>query len=73
MPRQSPQHPVERDAYSVREFAERHGLSIAMFYKLRAQNRAPAIMRVGARTLITRDAAARWRRAREAEADNTAA
>jgi hypothetical protein len=57
--------PVDRDAYSVEAFARAHSLSVAMFYKLRAQGLAPACFKVGARTLISREAAARWRVARE--------
>ena len=57
--------PADRDAYSVEAFARAHSLSVAMFYKLRAQGLAPAYFKVGARTLISRDAAARWRAARE--------
>jgi hypothetical protein len=36
-----------------------------MFYKLRAQGLAPTCFKVGTRTLISREAAARWRAARE--------
>jgi hypothetical protein len=57
--------PANRDAYSVEAFARAHSLSVAMFYKLRAQGLAPACFKVGARTLISREAAARWRAARE--------
>ena len=57
--------PADRDAYSVEAFARAHSLSLAMFYKLRAQGLAPACFKVGARTLISREAAARWRAARE--------
>ena len=57
--------PADRDAYSVEAFARAHSLSVAMFYKLRAQGLAPVCFKVGARTLISREAAARWRVARE--------
>ena len=57
--------PTDREAYSVEAFARAHSLSVAMFYKLRAQGLAPACFKVGARTLISREAAARWRAARE--------
>lgn len=52
-------------AHSVAEFCEANRLSVAMFYKLRAKGLAPDVMKVGARTLISVEAAARWRRERE--------
>jgi len=57
----------ELDAFSVAQFCRRHGIARATFYKLQAQRRAPRVMKVGSRTLISREAAAAWRAAREAE------
>ena len=54
-----------RRAFSVDEFWAAHGISRAMFYKLRRQNNAPRVMRVGTRTLISEEAAADWRRRME--------
>jgi hypothetical protein len=54
------------DAYSIRRFCERHDISEAFFHKLRGLGLAPIVMKVGARTLISREAAARWRAEREA-------
>jgi hypothetical protein len=51
--------------YSVDEFCTAHAISRAMFYKLRADGRAPRTMSVGARTLISYEAAADWRRSCE--------
>jgi hypothetical protein len=63
----------ELDAYSVPTFCRRHGgMSIAFFYKLQAAKLGPAVMKVGARTFVSAEAAAAWRRAREA-ASQTAA
>jgi hypothetical protein len=56
----------EADAYSVAEFCRRHGISIQLFYKLK--NEMPVTFRVGTRVLISREAAAAWRREREAAA-----
>jgi len=56
----------ERDAYSIAEFCERHGISIPMYYKLREQGLTPLEFRVGVRVLISKEAAAAWRREREA-------
>jgi hypothetical protein len=54
------------DAYSIAEFCRRHGISIQLFYKLKAQ--MPTTFKVGNRVLISREAAERWRREREAAA-----
>jgi predicted DNA-binding transcriptional regulator AlpA len=51
--------------YSVDEFCAAHSISRAMFYKLRADCKAPRTMAVGSRTLISYEAAADWRRACE--------
>jgi hypothetical protein len=64
------------DAYSVQEFCERHRISRPFFYKLLAQGLGPRVLRLGSRTLVTREAAAAWRAEREAataQLDNSAA
>ena len=48
--------------YSVDEFCAAHSISRAMFYKIRAEGKGPRVMSVGARTLISSEAAADWRR-----------
>jgi hypothetical protein len=53
------------DAMSIAEFCRRHSLSEPFYYKLQRQGRGPQTIRLGARTLITVEAAARWRRALE--------
>ena len=59
------------DALSIQEFCSRHRISVQLFYKNREQ--MPASFNVGRRVLISREAAAAWRRAREqAAADRTA-
>jgi hypothetical protein len=57
----------DADAYRLVDFCRRHGISLAMFYKLKSKGLAPAIFYVGNRVLISREAAAEWRRAREME------
>ena len=59
--------PTEADAYSIAEFCQRHGISIAMYYKMRAQdpNSVPREIHVGTRRLISKEAAADWRAERE--------
>ena len=57
--------PTPRLALSVPEFCRAHGISEAFFYKLKRRGEGPREMKVGARTLITFESAAEWRRARE--------
>ena len=60
-----PRPPTPRLALSIREFCGAHGISEGFFYKLKKQGEGPREMKVGARTLITFEFAAEWRRARE--------
>ena len=55
-------------AFSIRAFCKRHSISESFFHKLRSLGLGPAIMRVGARVLISKESAARWRAEREAAA-----
>ncbi|SDJ91519.1 hypothetical protein SAMN05216338_107313 [Bradyrhizobium sp. Rc2d] len=54
------------DAYSIREFCARHRISSQLFYKLKPLGLMPVTFNVGTRVLVSREAAAAWRRAREA-------
>jgi predicted DNA-binding transcriptional regulator AlpA len=65
--------PRLRHAYSVAEFCQAYGLSAPMFYKLRAKGQAPDVMKVGARTLISVEAADKWRKKLERAAKREAA
>ena len=61
---------LERAAYTIREFCEAHRISKSTYYNLRKQGLGPdqcrgAELRPGGRVIITMEAAARWRRARE--------
>lgn len=60
-----PPRPTPRLALSILEFCKAHGISEGFFYKLKKQGEGPREMRVGARTLISFESAAEWRRARE--------
>jgi len=60
-----PRPPTTRLALSIPEFCEAHGISEGFFYKLKKQGEGPREMKVGARTLITFESAAEWRRTRE--------
>jgi hypothetical protein len=53
----------DADAYSVDEFCARHRISVQLFYKNRQQ--MPRTFKVGTRVLISKEAAAAWRRQRE--------
>ena len=52
--------PVEREAFTVAEFCRSIGISRAFFYKLEPAKR-PAVIRLGRRVLITREATSEWR------------
>jgi predicted DNA-binding transcriptional regulator AlpA len=57
---------AEKLAYSVTEFCHLHGLSRSLFYALQRTGDGPAVMRLGGRVAVSKEAAARWRAAREA-------
>jgi len=57
--------PPPRGAYSIKQFAQAHGLSESMVFKLMRDGRGPRLLRLGRRTLITVEAAAEWRAAHE--------
>jgi hypothetical protein len=60
----------DADAYSVDEFCARHRFSVQLFYKNR--NQMPRTFNVGTRVLISKEAAAAWRREREQAAQRVA-
>lgn len=53
------------DAYSVEQFCARHNISRSTFYLLVREGQGPRTFKIGTRTLISREAAAVWRRSRE--------
>jgi hypothetical protein len=55
----------ELAAYSVYGFCQAHGLGRRKFYYMLEAGEGPRIMKCGTRTLISIEAAQRWRRARE--------
>jgi predicted DNA-binding transcriptional regulator AlpA len=55
----------EKLAFSVSEFCLSHGLSRSLLYSLWRTGEGPEVMRLGGRVAISREAAARWRAARE--------
>jgi hypothetical protein len=54
---------ADLDVYSVAEFCRRHGFSDQHFYKFK--DRMPRVIRIGGRVLISKEAAAQWRREQE--------
>lgn len=56
---------MDRLAFSIQEFCKLHGLCRATFYNLINRGQGPRTMKVGARTLISIEAAAEWRREME--------
>ncbi len=54
-----------KQASSIDSFCRDHEISRGMYYKLKQQGQAPREMRVGKKPLISAEAAAEWRRARE--------
>jgi hypothetical protein len=57
--------PPNELAFSIPRFCELHGISQIMYFRLQQQGLGPQVMKVGARTLISAEAAAKWRRDRE--------
>ena len=55
------------DAYSIRQFCQRHGISESFYHKLQAKGLGPQTIRLGTRVLISKEAAGRWRLTREAQ------
>jgi hypothetical protein len=47
---------------SIDQFCIDHDICRAFFYKLQRQGRGPAVIKLGSRTVISRESAAAWRR-----------
>ena len=60
--------PAPLGAYTVPGFCRAHGLSLAMYYKMKALGLAPDEMEMGRRRGVSVESAAKWRRKREAAA-----
>jgi hypothetical protein len=56
---------TEQDAYGVEAFCKRHGFSRAYLYLLWRRGEGPRFMQVGTRRLISKEAAAEWRKTME--------
>ena len=55
-------------AFTIAEFCRAHRISQSMYFKMRNLGLGPREMAVGSRRLISQEAAAEWRKAREAAA-----
>jgi len=70
MRKQSPA-PPDADCYTIPEFCARHRITKRRFYELISQGRGPRLMRPGGRRpLISREAAADFRRRLEIEVES---
>ncbi|MBC7601229.1 MAG: hypothetical protein H7255_01015 [Ramlibacter sp.] len=56
-----------KSAATVPQFCDGHNISRTHFYELIKLGRAPRLMKVGRRTLISQEAAADWRQRMETE------
>lgn len=54
---------TEPAAYGIASFCAAHGISRGFYYKLDKQGLGPRYKQVGARRIISREAAAEWRNA----------
>jgi predicted DNA-binding transcriptional regulator AlpA len=66
MPKRKTAMSKDRAAYSITDFCEAHSISRTTFYLLQKEGKAPRVMSVGNRRLISQEAAADWRRECEA-------
>jgi predicted DNA-binding transcriptional regulator AlpA len=62
-----------KDAYTILEFCQRHGISRSKLYQLWDAGIGPRKMNIGNKVLISVEAAADWRLAREAASATKAA
>ncbi len=54
-------------AYTVTSFCKAHEISTPTFYRLQKVGKGPVLMQIGSEVRISFEAAADWRRAREAD------
>jgi hypothetical protein len=56
------------ECFSIDEFCRAHRIGRSTYYRLRDDKRGPDECRFGDKVVITKEAAARWRAARDVEA-----
>lgn len=64
---------MSKPAYTVTDFCADHYISRSFLYELIKDGRAPRLMKIGRRTLISAEAAAEWRKRMEAETSQSMA
>lgn len=57
---------MTKDFYSISQFCEAVGFSRGTFYNLAKIGKAPRVMRIGRRVVISAESVEQWRRATEA-------
>ena len=57
----------DRDAQTIPEFCRSHRISKATLNNLKKIGKAPDLIKLGAKNIVTKEASARWRAEREAE------
>jgi hypothetical protein len=63
-----PRIETELAAYTIKEFCTAHRIHHDTYYRMQRAGFGPEIMKVGKKTLISIEAAAAWREARQAAA-----
>jgi hypothetical protein len=58
----------EPECFTMGEFCVAHRIGLNTYYRLRKQGLGPAEIHIGTKVLITKESAARWRAARDADA-----
>lgn len=53
---------LQEDTYSVNKFCKAHNISRGTFYNLRKQGKGPKVITLGRLVLISKEAAAEWRK-----------
>ena len=59
---------IEPLAFSIKHFCAAHGICVETYFRMQRAGIGPSVMKVGSRTMISVEAAAAWRREREAAA-----
>lgn len=66
-------HANYRPAYTIAQFCADHNISRTHFYQLIKDGKAPRLMKLGRRVLVSAEAAADWRRQLEESTNAIAA
>lgn len=69
MPRRiNSSHNITLECFTREEFCAAHRIGRTTYHELRKSGKGPDEIKIGTRKLITKESAARWRAARDAEA-----